>query len=78
MKEGLLVHGLHGSRNITVAILKRCVGRSAWSEQVFQFGREQIGKFGAAARPLIRDLLPMVAKVAKIQPIEPSGWSLTI
>src|ERR1700738_152026 len=63
VEEGLLVHALHRARDGAMAIGKRLIVLPGWSEQCLKGRGEKRANMGAAALPLVSDLLPMVAEI---------------
>ena len=73
MEERLLVHRLDRARDVAMPILERIVRRAARSQQCLERRREQIAEFGRAVRPLIRDLLLVMAKIGEIELVSSIG-----
>ena len=69
MEKRLLVHGLHRARDVLVALLERLVLAARGAEQILERRREQRAHMRAAARPLVGDLLLVVAEISGVEPV---------
>ena len=73
MEKRLLIHRLDRAGDVAMPILERIIRRAARPQQSFQRGREQVAKLGRAARPLIGDLLLVMAKIGEIELVSTIG-----
>ena len=69
VEKSLLVHGLHRARYVLVALLERLVLAARGAEQILKRRREQRAHVRAASRPLVADLLLVVAEKSGVEPV---------
>src|SRR5262249_2348423 len=71
VKKCLLVHDLRRAGDVAMTIFKGIGRQTPRPQQMLERGRKQIAKFWGSVRPLIGDILAMMAEKSQIE-LEPA------